>query len=311
MTGKAGGPLRASREPAKRSRRETARALADPFAHPTTLALVRAALAEDVGHGDVTTQATVPPGASGKALLVAREAAVVAGLPLVALVYGEVGGKEVSVPEVRLFAADGDRIARGAPLAEIAGPMATILTGERVMLNLVQHLSAVATLTRRFVDAVAGTGAEITDTRKTMPGLRLLEKYAVRVGGGRNHRFGLDDGVLIKDNHIALSGGVARAIERARAGAPHTLRVEVECDTVAQVNEALAARADVILLDNMEPEEVAAACRAIAGRALVEVSGGVKLDNVRRFAESGAELISVGAITHSAPAIDLGLDIAV
>ena len=310
MSGKTAGLLRASREPASRNRRGGARELADPFAHPSTHALLRAALAEDVGHGDVTTQATVPPGLAGKARLVARERAIVAGLPLVALVYGELGD-EASAPKVRLLAADGDRTARGTALAEIAGPVAAILTGERVMLNLVQHLSAVATLTRRFVDAAAGTRVQIVDTRKTLPGLRLLEKYAVRVGGGRNHRFALDDGVVIKDNHIAFAGGVKRAIERARDRVPHTLRIEVECETLAQVHEALEAGADAILLDNMSPKQVSAACRTIAGRALIEVSGGVKLENVRRLAQSGPDLISVGAITHSAPAIDIGLDVAV
>jgi len=279
----------------------------DVFAHPTTEALVAHAVAEDLGRGDVTSAATIATDARAHTALVAREDCVVAGLPLAALVLRAVAGRG-EVPGVSLHAADGDRAAAGATLATIDGPLRTILAGERVLLNLVQHLSGVATATRRFVDAVAGTRAAIVDTRKTLPGLRLLQKYAVRMGGGRNHRFGLDDGVLIKDNHIAGCGSVAGALRAARAAAPHTLRVEVECETLPQVREALRARADAILLDNMTPDAVQAACRVIARRALVEVSGNVSLDTVRAYARAGADLISVGRLTHSVVAVDVGLD---
>jgi len=279
----------------------------DPFAHPSTLELVRRALAEDVGRGDVTTSATVPRGTRGRAVLATREDCVVAGLPLVELVLREVHALDAL--RVRLRAAEGARVRAGAVLAEIEGELGPLLTGERVLLNLVQSLCGVATVTRRFVDAVAGTGVTILDTRKTTPGLRLLHKYAVRAGGGANHRFGLDDGVLIKDNHVAACGSVREAIRRARAAAPHGLRIEVECDRLAQVDEALAAGADAILLDNMTLEQVRAARRRIGRGALIEVSGGVTLDTVRALAEAGPDFVSVGRLTHSAPAIDLGLDV--
>jgi nicotinate-nucleotide pyrophosphorylase (carboxylating) len=279
----------------------------DPFSHPSTAALIATALAEDVGRGDLTTGAIVPRELSGRAVVTARHACVVAGLPLIALVYHRLRAPEMKL-EVELLAKDGESVADGRNLARVAGPLTLILTGERVMLNLLQHLSGVATLTHAFVTAVAGTRAAIVDTRKTLPGLRLLEKYAVRVGGGRNHRFGLDDGILIKDNHVAACGSVGKAVERARAAAHHALRIEVECDSLTQVEEALEARADAILLDNFEPDGVREAAARIDGRALIEVSGGVTLETVRGFAESGADLISVGRLTHSAPAVDIGLD---
>jgi nicotinate-nucleotide pyrophosphorylase len=279
----------------------------DPFAHPSTLDLVRRALAEDVGRGDVTTSATVPRGTRGTAVLATREDCVVAGLPLVELVLGEVHALDAL--RVRLRARDGAGVRAGAVLAEVTGELGPLLTGERVLLNVVQALCGVATVTRRFVDAVAGTGVTILDTRKTTPGFRLLQKYAVRAGGGANHRFGLDDGVLVKDNHVAACGGVREAIRRVRESAPLGLRVEVECDRLAQVEEALAGGADVILLDNMKPEQVREARRRVGERALLEVSGGVTLDTVRAFAEAGPDFISVGRLTHSAPAIDLGLDV--
>ena len=280
---------------------------ADPFDHPSTLRLVREALAEDVGRGDFTSQATIAADEPGEARLVAREGCVAAGLPLVGVVY------EALAPQggvrVRNLAREGARVAAGRSLAKIQGPLRTILTGERLILNLLQQLCGTATLTRAFVEAVAGTGAEILDTRKTIPGMRLLQKYAVRVGGGRNHRFGLDDGILIKDNHVAVCGSVSKAVERARASAPHGLKVEVECDHLAQVEEAIEAGADVVLLDNMTPSEVARAHRRIAGRAVVEVSGGIRLDTVRKYAEKAPVLISVGALTHSASAVDLSLEV--
>jgi nicotinate-nucleotide pyrophosphorylase (carboxylating) len=284
-------------------------ALPDPFSHPGTAGLVAAALAEDVGRGDLTTAATVERKLRGKATLQCREACVVAGLPLIDLVYRVLVGTTAEAPDVDLNATDGDRVAAGHTLARIEGSLATILTGERVMLNLVQVLSGVATLTRSYVDAVRGTRAVIVDTRKTIPGMRLLQKYAVRMGGGRNHRFALDDGILIKDNHIAACGSLRAAVERARAAAPHGMRIEVECDRLTQVREALDAGADIVLLDNMTPKQVDEASRHVAGKALIEVSGGVTLETVRAYAESGADLISVGRLTHSARAIDIGLDV--
>jgi len=279
----------------------------DPFRHPSTFALVRSALAEDIGRGDVTTAATIRPGERGRAVLATREACVVAGVPLLAIVLGELHAP--GALEVRARVADGAAVRAGTVLAEIEGELAPLLTGERVLLNLVQSLCGVATLTRRYVDAVAGTGVTILDTRKTTPGLRLLQKYAVRMGGGRNHRFGLDDGVLVKDNHVAACGSLREAVERARAAAPMGLRIEVECDQLEQIGEALAGGADVILLDNMRPDQVRAARTLVGKRALLEVSGGVTLETVRALAENGPDFISVGRLTHSAPAIDLGLDL--
>jgi nicotinate-nucleotide pyrophosphorylase (carboxylating) len=286
----------------------TLRPSPDFFSHPDVAEVVAAALREDLGAGDITTRATVPPELHGEGVLVAREPCVVAGLPLVAMVYRQLGSESGAVV-VETGVSEGQPARRGAEIARLRGPLATLLIGERVALNFVQSLSGTATLTRRFVDAVAGTGAMILDTRKTAPGLRLLQRYAVRAGGGRNHRFGLGDGVLIKDNHIAACGSVREAVERARASAPHGLRIEIECETLAQVDEALAAGADVLLLDNMTPRGVERARRRISGRARIEVSGGITLENVRRYAASGAELISVGRLTHSAPAVDIALDL--
>jgi nicotinate-nucleotide pyrophosphorylase (carboxylating) len=280
----------------------------DPFDHPSTRALIARGLEEDLGRGDVTTAATVDPAALGKTALVAREECVVAGLPLAAMVLEAVAGRAGRAPSVAVEVGEGAVARRGRRLAAIDGSLAVTLTGERLLLNLVQHLCGIATETRRYVDAVAGTGAAIVDTRKTLPGLRLLQKYAVRCGGGRNHRFGLDDGVLVKDNHIAACGSVAEAVRAARRAVPHSLRIEVECDRTSQVDEALRAGADAILLDNMTPAEVRAAVRRIDGRALVEVSGGVSLDTVRAYAESGADLVSIGRLTHSVRAVDVGLD---
>jgi nicotinate-nucleotide pyrophosphorylase (carboxylating) len=279
----------------------------DPFEHPSTAALIASGLAEDVGRGDVTSLVTIPTADVGTARLVAREGCVVAGLPLIERIYDALAGR--GVVSVKLRVREGASVKAGRALAELRGPLATILTGERLALNFLQQLCGTATVTRRFVDAVEGTGAEILDTRKTIPGLRLLQKYAVRVGGGRNHRFGLDDGILIKDNHVAACGSVRAAVERARRGAPHGLRVEVECDRLEQVKQALAAGADVVLLDNMTPAVVGRAHALVAGRAVVEVSGGIGLDNVRKYAERAPTLISVGGLTHSAPAIDLSLEV--
>ena len=277
----------------------------DPFLHPSTAELVAAGLREDVGRGDVTSLVTIDGDAAGEARLVAREGCVVAGLPLLHAIYGALDGGSVAV---ELAVREGASVRPGRTLARLSGPLSTILTGERLSLNFLQQLCGTATLTRRFVDAVRGTGAEILDTRKTIPGLRLLQKYAVRMGGGKNHRFGLDDGILIKDNHVAAAGSVSAAVERARVRAPHGLKIEVECDHLEQVEEALEAGAELVLLDNMTPAQVGKARKLADGRAQLEVSGGIGLDKVRKYAERGVDWISVGALTHSAPAVDLALD---
>jgi len=271
---------------------------------PAVESLIRAALAEDIGRGDITTLATVGGEVRGRAEIVAKQAGVLAGVALVGRVFALLGASAVEVDPRRR---DGSVFAPGDVLVRLRGPARDLLTGERVALNLLQRLCAVATLTQRFVTAVKGTGARIVDTRKTTPGMRALEKYAVRAGGGANHRGGLDDGVLIKDNHIAAAGGLGKAVERARAAAPHSLRVEVECRTARDVEAALRSGADAILLDNMTCEQMRAAVRRVDGRALVEASGGVSLESVREIAETGVDLISVGALTHSAGAIDLSM----
>lgn len=267
--------------------------------------LLRLALAEDLGRaGDLTTDATVPPEATASALLVARRGGSIAGLPMAERVFALLD------PAVRFesLVEDGDVVTAATTLSRVSGPARAILTGERTALNLLGHLSGVATATRALVHAVAGTHAAIVCTRKTTPGLRALEKYAVRCGGGANHRFGLDDAVLIKDNHLIAAGGVQPAIERARAAAGHLVKIECEVQTQTQLEEALAARADVILLDNMTSAELAEAVRRIRGRAIAEASGGITLETVRAVAESGVDLISVGWITHSAPTLDVALD---
>lgn len=276
-----------------------------PFSLDVVDALLRRALEEDVGAGDVTTLALIPSDQQGTAVAHAKQAGVLAGGAIAARVFTLL---DASV-QTTLSLADGNALAPGAQFLRIAGPLQAILTGERVALNVVRHLSGVATLTRAFVDAVAGTGAQIVDTRKTTPGLRLFEKYAVRVGGGGNHRIGLFDGVLIKDNHIAACGSIANAVNAARASVHHLLKVEIEAKTLEQVAEALDAGADGILLDNMPPETMMEAVGMARGRAFTEASGNITLDSVRDAARSGVDLISVGMLTHSAAALDISLDI--
>ncbi|MBX3250848.1 MAG: carboxylating nicotinate-nucleotide diphosphorylase [Myxococcales bacterium] len=267
--------------------------------------IVRAALEEDVARGDVTSEATVDADAEGAAEFRAREPLVLCGLDIVEHVF-RLAAPAVSV---RRQAADGDHLAIGAVAARVEGPARGILLGERVALNFVQRLSGVATQTRSYVDALpAGARTRITDTRKTTPGLRALERYAVRCGGGHNHRDDLSSAVLIKDNHVAAAGGVRAAIERARAHAPHTSRVECEVDTFAQLEEAVAAGADVILLDNFDDPAVERAIAFVAGRAILEASGRVTLERIARLGALGVDVISSGALTHSARAVDLGLD---
>ena len=265
--------------------------------------VVQAALAEDVGEGDVTTEATVDHDAMGAAELNVREPGVVCGLDVAEAVFRALD------PEIRFepLVEEGAVVDRPTAVALVTGPERAILTGERTALNFIGRLSGIATLTRRYVDAVAGTGVTILDTRKTTPGLRALEKHAVACGGGRNHRFGLDDGVLVKDNHLRAAGSVREAVERVRATTD--LPVEVECDTLAQLSEALAAGADAILLDNMTPDELRAAVALAGGRARLEASGGVTLETVRAIAETGVDEISVGALTHSARSLDVSLEL--
>jgi len=272
------------------------------------LAAVQLALSEDVGAGDITSLATVPDHTTATAVMVAREPLVVAGLRVAEAAFRQVApALEITCP-----AEDGDHLEAGHPLMRIAGAARAILTAERVALNFLQRLSGVATLTRQYVDAIQGAHATILDTRKTTPGLRRLEKYAVECGGGRNHRFGLFDLVLIKDNHLAalrdaLPNPVAAAVQRARAQYPG-VRVEVEADTLEQVDLALDAGADVVLLDNLTLVQLRLAVQKARGRALTEASGGVNLGTVRAIAETGVDFISVGALTHSARAVDIALD---
>ncbi|MDH3622414.1 MAG: carboxylating nicotinate-nucleotide diphosphorylase [Myxococcales bacterium] len=273
---------------------------------PTILSeTVRRALSEDIDRGDITTEACVPPTAIGTAIVHAREAMVCCGLPILEEVYAQVD----LLVDVEAHVTDGDDVDKGAALATLSGPASSILLGERVALNFIQRLAGVATMTRRFVDALPeGCSTRITDTRKTTPGLRVFERYAVRCGGGHNHREDLGAAVLIKDNHIAAAGGCAQAIERARAHAPHTCRIECEVDSWAQLEEALAAGADIIMLDNFDDNQVRDALALIAGRAIVEVSGGITIERVATLGSLGVDVISVGALTHSSPSRDIGLD---
>lgn len=272
------------------------------------LALIELALAEDIGSGDVTTLASVPAERMATGRVLIKQAGVLSGLATVRAVYERVDPRIV----VTCLLPDGGAVSPGDVAATVAGPARGLLSGERVALNFLQRLSGVATITAQYVAAVAGTRARIIDTRKTTPGMRALQKAAIRDGGGHNHRMGLADGVLIKDNHLAATGGpqrIALAIAAARAYAPHTLKIEVEVTSLDELEQALQAGADVVLLDNMDIPTMAEAVRRAAGRALLEASGGVTLDSVRAVAETGVHLISVGALTHSAPALDVSLEI--
>ena len=267
-------------------------------------ALIGRAIAEDVGRGDVTTESTVAPELSWSACIVARAAGVVAGLPIAARTFVLV---EPRVDFVALVV-DGTAVAAGTVLAKLSGPARGLLTGERVALNFLSRLSGIATLTRKYVDAVGSSPARIVDTRKTTPGLRALERYAVRAGGGVNHRFDLASAVLIKDNHLAAVGSIEAAVRGARSHAPSGTLVEVECDSLEQVRQALDAGADSVLLDNMDVASIRAPVDLARGKAVVEASGGMTLERVRDVAAAGVDIISVGALTHSAPALDVALD---
>ncbi len=270
--------------------------------------IVASALAEDLGWGDVTTEGLIEPDLKGVAQLMAKEEGILAGITVAASVFTTAD----PALQVEVIVPDGSRVEPGALLAVVRGPLASMLKAERVALNFVQRLSGIATVTSRYVAAVAGTGARIVDTRKTTPNLRFLEKYAVRVGGGFNHRFCLSDGVLIKDNHLAAVRATGRsladAVRGVRQRVPHTVRIEVEVELLAEVEEALAAGADAILLDNMDIAGMRRAVGLIAGQAIIEASGGINLDTVRAVAECGVDLISVGALTHSAKALDISME---
>jgi len=273
-----------------------------PWDDPHVAALIDLALAEDLGAGDRTSEALVPAFARARGRLRAKQALVVCGLPLLERVFRRLGDVHVSVE-----AAEGTEAAPGQVLATLEGHARTLLAGERVALNLLQHLCGIATLTRAYVKRAQGTSLVVRDTRKTLPGMRALAKYGVRTGGGMNHRLGLDDAILIKDNHLALAGAdLAAAVRQARAAAP-ALPVEVECRTLDEVERAVAAGPDLILLDNMRAETIASAVRLVAGRVPLEVSGGVTREHLPALAALGVQLVAVGALTHSAPAADLNL----
>jgi nicotinate-nucleotide pyrophosphorylase (carboxylating) len=276
-----------------------------PFDHPSVSRLIALALEEDLGRGDVTTLATVPPDRVAQGKITAKADLIIAGLPLGERILRALD----ATAGFRALAVEGSAVRKGEVVAELWGNAPALLVAERTLLNFLQHLSGIATVTRRFVDAVAGTRCKIIDTRKTLPGFRLLDKYAVTCGGGSNHRLGLDDGVLIKDNHIAVCGGVGEAVRRARSLVSALLRIEVECTNLLEVQEALDAGADIILLDNMATAQIREAVQLARGRALLEASGNIGLERVREVAETGVDFISVGALTHSAPAADLSMTI--
>ena len=267
--------------------------------------IVKTALAEDIGGGDITTALTIPRESIATGVIVAREQGVLCGLDVVRATFDAVD-PEIVLEEI---ADDGSRLSAGDTIATLSGRTRGILSGERVALNFLQRMSGIATATARYVESVSHTKARIVDTRKTTPGLRVLEKYAVRVGGGFNHRFGLSDGVLIKDNHLAAAGGVATAVSAAKKQAPHTLRIEVEVGSLNQLDEAVEAGADAVLLDNMTPDVMREAVELVGGTVILEASGGVSEENVVEIAETGVDIISVGALTHSVRALDISLDL--
>lgn len=266
-------------------------------------------LAEDLGRGDITTKSTVPRSVRGHGRFLAKESLVVCGLEIAESVFMHLDAEQ---PEMESFASEGDEIEAGKVFARIGGFADVLLAGERTALNLLQRMCGIATITRQYVNAVRGTGAQIVDTRKTTPGLRMIEKYAVSVGGGRNHRFGLDDGVLIKDNHIALAGGVKESVKRAKEKVGHLHKIEVEVSNWAQLREAIDAGADIVLLDNQSPDEcrkLVEMTREMNPQVVTEASGGISLENVRDYAETGVDLISIGKLTHSARAMDISFKI--
>lgn len=267
--------------------------------------LIDLALEEDIGTGDITTETLIPANTEGEAVIIAKEPLVLAGMPVAQAVFSRLD------PSITFSEAlsDGASVATGTCIAKIPGRLQPLLTGERTALNFLQRLSGIATHVGRYVDAMASSPIRLVDTRKTTPGWRALEKYAVRIGGAANHRMSLSDGILIKDNHVAICGGIRAALEKARHAAPHTLKLEIEVSTPAEAREAAEAGADIIMLDNMAPETIREAVRLIDGRALVEVSGGVNRDNLAALSASGVDIVSVGALTHSAVAVDISMQV--
>ncbi len=267
--------------------------------------LIQLALMEDIGSGDVTSNSIIPESAKAEAIIISKSNGIIAGIDIACEVFHFVDKTIYS----EFFVSDGDEIKEGQKLAIVFGLARSILTAERTVLNFLQRLSGIATNTSKYVSAVSGYKAKIVDTRKTTPGWRVLEKYAVRVGGGNNHRFGLYDAVLIKDNHIAISGSISKAVERARKQVPFTMKVEVEVENLAQVQEAIDSGADIIMLDNMSIDMMRQAVNLIDGRAIVEASGGIRLDNVSAVAETGVDFISIGALTNAAMPLDISMDV--
>ena len=269
--------------------------------------LIDRALSEDIGFCDLTSELVIPADAKADFLINTRNDIVVAGLDIAARVFR----RRVPECKIEMFVRDGERAARGAKLARVTGPARGLLTAERAALNILQHLTGIATETAKYVDKIKGTKAVLIDTRKTLPGLRAVEKHAVQLGGARNHRLRLDDGVLIKDNHVSVCGSIRAAVARARAGIPVLSKIEVECDRLDQVHEAVEAGADMILLDNMDAATMREAVKIVGGKIPLEASGGVTLDTIREKAESGVDYISVGRMTQSSPAADIGLDVTI
>jgi len=267
--------------------------------------LINLALAEDISGGDITTESTIGALQQGIGTIITKNVGIIAGLPVVERVLCRID------PDLDFhqLVSDGTMVEPMTPVAKVTGCAKSILTGERTALNFLQRLSGTATLTAEFVDAVKNTKTKIVDTRKTTPGWRLLQKYAVRIGGGKNHRFGLYDGILIKDNHIVAAGGIRQAVEMARSGAPHTAKIEIEVETIDQVEEALKTKADILLLDNMSNETMQAAVKKVNGNAITEASGGITLDRIPAISKIGVNFISVGALTHSAMPLDMSLDL--
>ena len=265
--------------------------------------IIRLFLAEDIGQGDITSEPIFRPDQTGKAVFIAKDDFIACGLSTVASEVFRCQNEDIVCDGI----GDGTKVKSGETIFTAEGPVLDLLKAERVALNLVQRLCGIATLTNEYVRTVEDLPAKVVDTRKTTPGLRVLEKYAVRTGGGQNHRMSLADGILIKDNHIAACGSISAAVKKVRAQAPHTLKVEVETENLAQVEECLACGVDIIMLDNMEPEQMRVAVEMVTGKALLEASGGVNLDNIRKIAETGVDIISVGALTHSAPSCDISM----
>ena len=278
--------------------------------HPSVDNLIKLALAEDIGSGDITTDAIVSQNVKGEAYVVAKEDMVLSGINVFKKVFQNVSGQwSVVSGQFKERYRDGEIVRSGKIIIEMSGNMRTLLTGERTALNFLQRMSGIATLTKKFVDSVKGFKAKIIDTRKTTPKLRILEKYAVRCGGGLNHRFGLYDGILIKDNHIKAAGGIIKAVKRVRDNVPHLMKIEVETKSLKEVKDALNCKVDVIMLDNMDIPTIKKAVKLIDKRALIEVSGGVTLKNVSEIAATGVDYISIGALTHSARAVDISMEI--